>query len=50
MSGWCVLSRTWKIPERVRRATALLRLMLVALALLLVDSTPGATEWSDIGH
>jgi opacity protein-like surface antigen len=44
------LSRTWEIPESVRRATALLRLTLVALALLMVDATPGAAEWSEIGH
>ena len=45
------MSRTWlKLPERVWRTTALLRLILVALALLMVDATAGAAEWPEIGH
>ena len=43
------MSRIWKTPKSVRRASALLRLMLVAPALLLVvDATPGTAQWSDI--
>lgn len=45
------MSRTWlNIPEGVRRARVLLRLILVALALLMVDATPGAAEWPDLAR
>jgi opacity protein-like surface antigen len=45
-----VLSFWLKIPKGLRRARALLRLAPVALALLMVDATPGAAEWPEIGH
>ena len=49
--GWCVLSRSWlKIPESVRRARTLLRLMPAVLALLMVDATPGAAQWPELGR
>jgi opacity protein-like surface antigen len=39
-----------KIPESFRRVRTLLRLVPVALALLMVDATPGAAEWPEIGR
>jgi len=44
------LSSWLKIPKGFRRARTLLRLALVALALLMIDATPGAAEWPEIGH
>jgi opacity protein-like surface antigen len=45
------LRRPWlPIPESYRRARTLLRLVPVALALLLVDATPGAAQWSEMGR
>src|SRR5437879_13272394 len=34
-----------KIPEALRRASALLRLVSFVLALLVVDARPGAAQW-----
>jgi len=45
------LSRPWlKVPESVRRARTLLRLIPAVLALLMVDATPGAAQWSELGR
>ena len=39
-----------KIPEGWRLARLLLRLVPAVVALLIVDATPGAAEWPEIGH
>jgi len=43
--------RSWlKIPKGFRRARTLLGLVPVALALLMVEATPGAAEWPEMGQ
>ena len=45
------MSRPWlKLPESLRCARTLLRLMPAVLALLMVDATPGAAQWSELGR
>ena len=44
------MSRTLKIPESRRRARVVLRLLPFVLALLMVDATPGAAQWPELGH
>jgi len=39
-----------KIPKSLRPARTLLQLVPVTLALLLVDATPGAAQWPEMGH
>ena len=44
-----VLITPWrKIPEALRRASALLRLVPFVLALLVVDARPGAAQWPEV--